>query len=161
MIETAVAWLESTALNDWVLGSQWAWPAAEIIHFAGLCLLLGSLLIIDLGLIGVLRNLGPDTTHRLLRLVALGFGINLATGMLFIVGDPGRYFINISFQIKMLLVVLAGLNALWYGLRLSRNRTATGPFNPTRESMIIGVLSLLLWFGVLICGRMIPYVGTG
>ena len=51
-MEGFVQSIEGTAINEWVLGSQWAWPIMEILHFMGLSLLLGSLLVIDLRLAG-------------------------------------------------------------------------------------------------------------
>lgn len=161
VVEKIVPALESTRLHGLILDSAWAWPTMEILHFVGLILLLGSLLVIDLALMGVLKGLSSDATHHLLKLVLIGFVLNLCTGVLFIIGDPGRYFINIAFQIKALLLIAAALNALWYGRKLAPKLAGTRDFVATRESKIVGALSLLLWFGVLIFGRMIPYLGTG
>ena len=100
--------------------------------------------------------------HKLLPLVFIGFGLNLVTGILFFYGDPMRYSINIGFQIKMFLVMLAGLNALLYWWKVSPllgewdNESA-----PPRIARFVAYASLLVWTGVLLCGRLIPYVGTG
>lgn len=161
MLETIINTLSNTSINGWVMGSPYLWPAFEIAHFFGLSLLMGGLLIIDLGLIGVLKNMSVNTTHKLLRLVLIGFVINLITGILFIIGDPGRYLINIGFQIKMFLMFLAGLNAIWYSLSIARKVDLDADFVATGKSKMIGLASLVLWFGVLACGRLIPYVGTG
>lgn len=161
MIDAIITWLNSTALHSWVIGGTWTWPIMEIFHFIGLCLLMGALLIIDLGLIGVVKNLAPKATHRLLKLVFIGFGLNLITGTLFIFGDPGRYFINIGFQIKMGLMILAAVNAIWYMRRIAPKIETLDTFTPSGETKLVGALSLILWFGVLMCGRLIPYVGTG
>jgi hypothetical protein len=114
MTESLVSWIEGGTLNTWVLGSSWIWPTMETLHFVGLALLLGSLLIIDLRLAGFFRQIDIRATHKLLPWVFIGFGLNLVTGVLFFFGDPGRYAINIGFQIKMILVLIAGLNALWF-----------------------------------------------
>ncbi len=149
-------------LGAWVHVLPWTWPIAETLHFFGLCLLLGALLVIDLRLLGVNRLLPAISVHDLLPVAYVGFGINLATGVLFYVGDPHRYTINIAFQLKMLLVVLAGLNALYYQLKIYQqmanwDETAAIPTNVKA----VGALSLVLWFGVLSYGRLIPYLGTG
>jgi hypothetical protein len=101
-------------------------------------------------------------SHDILPIVYTGLAINTLTGVLFFIGDPHRYFVNISFQIKMLLVVFAGLNALWYQFKLSPRIDAlpAGGALPG-EARVAGALSLGLWFGVLILGRLIPYLGTG
>ena len=149
-------------LGAWVHVLPWTWPIAETLHFFGLCLLLGALLVIDLRLLGVNRLLPAISVHDLLPVAYVGFGINLATGLLFYVGDPHRYTINIAFQLKMLLVVLAGLNALYYQLKI-HPRIANWDESvaiPT-DVKVVGALSLVLWFGVLSYGRLIPYLGTG
>lgn len=149
-------------LGAWVHVLPWTWPIAETLHFFGLCLLLGALLVIDLRLLGVNRLLPAISVHDLLPVAYVGFGINLATGLLFYVGDPHRYTPNIAFQLKMLLVVLAGLNALYYQMKIhpqvaSWNESTEIPTNVKT----VGALSLVLWFGVLSYGRLIPYLGTG
>ncbi len=149
-------------LGAWVHVLPWTWPIAETLHFFGLCLLLGALLVIDLRLLGFNRLLPAISVHDLLPIVYWGFGINLATGLLFYVGDPHRYTPNIAFQLKMLLVVLAGLNALYYEIKIapqlaSLNDSAAIPTNVKT----VGALSLVFWFGVLSYGRLIPYLGTG
>ena len=155
---------------DWIavnLGAivvtlPWTWPILETLHFIGLCMLLGGLLVIDLRLLGYNRLIPTVASHDILPIVYAGLGINTITGILFFFGDPHRYFVNISFQLKMLLYVLAGLNALWYQLKLSPRIDAlpAGGMLPT-EARLVGILSLGLWFGVLILGRLIPYLGTG
>jgi len=161
MIESIVTWLDATVLHSWLISKTWVWPAMEVVHFIGLCLFMGALLIIDLGLIGLIKNLAPKATHQLLKVVFVAFAMNLVTGILFIVGDPGRYFINIGFQIKLTLMFFAALNAFWYMRRVAPKIEVLDSFQPYTETKIVGVLSLLLWFGVLMAGRLIPYVGTG
>ena len=152
----------ATNLAPYVYALPWIWPIMETLHFFGLCLLLGGLIVIDLRLLGVNRIIPAMTVHDLLPYVIFGFGINLVTGVLFFVGDPHRYAPNIAFQLKMVLVVLAGLNALYYQFKIApeiggwSERTKI-PMN----AKLVGASSLVLWFGVLSYGRLIPYLGTG
>ena len=152
----------ATNLGGWVHVLPWTWPIAETIHFFGLCLLLGALLVIDLRLLGVNRLLPAVSVHDLLPIAYIGFGLNLATGILFYVGDPHRYTPNIAFQLKMLLIVLAGLNALYYQMKIHPNMDSLDDSTalPTNVK-VVGATSLVLWFGVLSYGRLIPYIGTG
>jgi len=125
-------------------------------------MLIGALLVIDLRLLGVNRLLPAVSVHDLLPLAYIGFGLNLATGILFYVGDPHRYTPNIAFQLKMLLIVIAGLNALYYQMKIhphmdSLDNSAIIPTNVK----VVGATSLVLWLGVLSYGRLIPYIGTG
>lgn len=162
MIEHLIEWVGSTSLSLWVTQWNWTWVILEILHFFGLCVLLGSLLIIDLRLIGFFRSIPIADTHRILPWTFVGFAINLITGILFYFGDPARYTINIGFQIKMLLIILAGLNALWFYLKIDKPMRTWDQHGDTPGlAKLIGSLSLLIWFSVLLCGRLIPYVGTG
>lgn len=161
MLDSIISWISNTSINGAIQSTSWAWPTMESIHFVGLILLLGALLIIDLALIGVIKGVSPQKSHRLLKVVIFGFTLNLITGLLFIFGDPGRYFINIGFQLKMLFMFLAGLNALWYTLKIQPKVIGVEDFTPTGATKLAGTVSLVLWFLVLIYGRLIPYVGTG
>ena len=161
-METLISTLEGSAINGWVLGSSWVWPLLEILHFIGLSLLLGSLLVIDLRLAGFFRGIDIRATHRLLPWTLFGFSLNLITGALFVIGDPARYFANIGFRVKMLLVLLAGLNALWFYFRIDSAMRSWAPHGDTPAlAKTIAFLSLGLWCGVLLLGRLIPYIGTG
>ena len=162
MTERIVSWIEGGTINSWVIGGPWIWPILEILHFIGLSMLLGSILIVDLRLAGWLRGIRAASVLRLLPLAAAGFLLNLITGTLFFFGDPARYAINIGFQIKMLLVVLAGLNALWFYFRIEPYIAAWEPHGSTpMHARLVGLSSLATWLGVLLLGRLIPYIGTG
>lgn len=162
MTEALVQAIEGSTINTWILATSWLWPLMEIIHFIGLSLLLGAMLIVDLRLAGFLRSMNVMATHRLLPWATSGFALNLVTGVLFFLGDPGRYAINVGFQIKMVLVLIAGLNALWFVLKINPRMASWSPHGDTPGlAKVIAYVSLGAWFGVLLLGRLIPYVGTG
>lgn len=161
-MQSIVQAIEGSAANEWILSSAWLWPAAEVLHFIGLSLLIGSLIVIDLRLFGFLRQLELAVVHKLLKWTLLGFGINVVTGVLFIIGDPARYAANIGFRIKMLLVVVAGLNAIWFFRHIEPLIPAWDPHGDTSATAkAIAIVSLGTWTGVLLLGRLIPYIGTG
>jgi hypothetical protein len=161
-MEGFVQAVEGSAINSFIIGSAWIWPAMEIIHFVGLSLLLGSLLVMDLRLAGFIRQVNIVATHKLLPWVFLGFGMNLATGFLFLMGDPARYTANIGFWWKMFLVLIAGLNALWFWVKINPVMKTWEPHADTPGiAKVIAWVSLCSWFGVLLLGRLIPYIGTG
>lgn len=161
MSMSTLDWIAAN-LGGWVHVLPWTWPIAETIHFFGLCLLLGALIIIDLRMLGFNRTLPMLSVHSLLTIVFIGFGLNVATGLLFFLGDPHRYAPNIAFQLKMILIVLAGINALYYQMKIAPEMAAwTEHTEIPLNAKVTGGLSLFLWFGVLAYGRLIPYVGTG
>jgi hypothetical protein len=148
------AWIPDTALAAWVISSPYIWPILECIHFASLCVLFGSLLIIDLRLIGFYRERCAPMVDMLIRLALLAFAVNLATGVLFFFGNTFKYVGNAAFELKLVLIAAAGLNALFYKLRLSH---VVDTEEVSRSSIGVGWLSLLLWAGVIVCGRMITF----
>ena len=162
MLESLTSLIIDSPLNQWILDTYWLWPVLEIVHFFGLSLLLGGLIIIDLRLMGYFRSLNLETINNLVPLVMCGFSLNLVTGILFFIGDPMRYSVNIGFQIKMGLVILAGLNTLFYSWKMKPALANSSVSSDTPISVkIVGLISLLAWTGVLVLGRLIPYVGTG
>ena len=156
-------WMETTWLNELVIGYAWTWPTLETLHFLGMCMLFGPIIVMDLRLAGFHENVMPaQAVHTLIPLTLVGFATNLITGVMFFFGDPYRYSINISFQLKMVLVLLGGLNALFFWLKVTP--LMDGPqavANPPAYIKLVGLASLALWTGVLCFGRLIPYLGTG
>ena len=154
--------IEGGIVYTWVTSIFWLWPMMETLHFIGLSLLLGGLIVIDTRMAGFFRGVNIAATHKLLPWVFIGFGINLTTGVLFFFGDPMRYAVNWGFQVKMVLVVIAGLNALWFWIRLNKDMHSWEPNADTPgEAKVVAWVSLIAWTGVLLFGRLIPYVGTG
>ena len=116
-----IAWIESTWLHEVMTASLWAFPASEAIHFFGLCLLIGSVAVIDLRLLGFARSLPARVIHQLLPWAWTGFAINLITGILFYFSNPAFYYSNVAFRVKLILLLLAGANALWFHLTVNRD----------------------------------------
>ena len=153
-----IAWIESSWLNELMVTLPWAFPICEALHFVGLCLLMGSLAVIDLRLLGFARGMSIQAIHQFLPWTWIGFAINLTTGILFIFSDPSFYFVNGAFRIKVVLILLAGANALWFQLRVNRDldrwpETADAP--PQVKAM--ATASLALWVAVILFGRFIMY----
>ncbi len=150
--------IETSALGQVMRSSVWLFPMAEILHFIGLSLLIGSLLVVDCRLLGFARNFPVAAVYRFLPLALAGFGINLVTGAMFFFSDPFRYYSNIAFRLKMLCILLAGLNALYFALNVHGNSGLAGGDEPRTAIRTVSALSLLFWIGVIILGRFIPYV---
>ena len=162
MTESLVQAIEGGAINTWVLSTYWLWPLLEIIHFIGLSLLLGSILVVDLRLAGYLKQINLKSTHKLLPWAVIGFVMNLVSGVLFFFGDPARYSINIGFQVKMILVLVAGVNVLVFALKINPAISNWDPHGDTTTlAKSVAWVSLLAWTAVLLLGRLIPYIGTG
>ncbi len=155
-------WMEGTWINALVLNYAWTWPTLESLHFLGLCLLIGAVLIMDLRLIGFQRVIPLDAVHGLMPVAIIGFVINLITGIAFLFGNPYMYAGNYAFWIKMGLVLLAGLNFLLFVFKVEPSLARLAPNDATPLSAkAVGAASLVFWFGVLTYGRLLPYLGIG
>ena len=150
--------IESSALGQLMHNTVWLFPLAEILHFMGLSLLIGSLLVVDCRLLGFARGFPVEAVYRFLPLALTGFSINLVTGIMFFFSDPFRYYPNIAFRIKMLFIILAGLNALYFALTVQHRHTAQKGERTGTDIKMVSALSFLFWIGVIILGRFIPYV---
>ena len=136
----------------------WVWPTCETLHFVGLCLLFGAALVVDLRILGVAKQLPLSAVYQLLPLGLLGFTLNLATGMAFFVATPQQY-IGVLFLLKMTLVVLAAANILYFMLADEPWTVADGDGMPIR-ARLAAASAILIWIGVVFCGRMLPALGN-
>jgi len=152
----------STPIYNYIQSHGWVWPTLESAHFIGLCLLFGSLLIVDLRLIGAFKSIPINAITKYTGFAVLGFLINVITGVLFVFGDPQRYFINVAFQLKMLCIVLAIMNVAYLFLQLKFNEGKSAPssvpFNSRISVKFTAAMSLVFWTSVIVLGRLIPYV---
>ena|SRR5690554_1608896 len=152
-------WAGDIWLGEAMRSIFWLWPFTENLHFLGLSIMFGALLAIDLRVLGVASNFPMRSAMKLIPLALIGFGINLLTGIAFFAGDPYRYAFNFSFQWKMALIFVAGVNALWFwfGEHAKLVKLADGEQADFSAKLIAG-LSLLIWVAVIVLGRLIPYL---
>lgn len=146
-------------VGSFVTDTPWMWPTCETLHFVGLSLLCGVVFLVDLRVLGVMRGVSFASLHRLLPWAALGFGLNVITGMLFFVGIPGQYIHNPSFYWKVGLVMLAGANALYFTFFDEPWSLGPGEDAPL-SAKIAAVSAMVLWIGVMYCGSMLPFLGN-
>jgi hypothetical protein len=153
------AWLEATWLHDLMIDNPTAFTAAEALHFMALSVLVGALLVVDLRGLGLFKAMPWLELHKLVPFAIGAFAVNLATGIAFIASNPTHYFEDLSFQLKMGLILVAGLNALVFEFRVFRPLAAGVAGVESRAvTRITSGLSILVWGLVLIFGRLIPYV---
>jgi hypothetical protein len=146
-------------VGSFVTDTPWMWPTCETLHFVGLSLLLGVVLLVDLRVLGVVRGVSFQSLHRLLPWAAIGFGVNIGTGMLFFVGIPGQYIKNPAFYWKIGLAMLAGLNAVYFTI-LDEPWSLGPKEDAPLTAKIAAASAMLLWLGVLYFGSMLPFIGN-
>lgn len=146
-------------VGSFVTDTPWMWPTCETLHFVGLSLLCGVVFLVDLRVLGVMKGVSFASLHRLLPWAALGFGLNIGTGMLFFVGIPGQYIHNTAFYWKIGLAVLAGANALYFTI-LDEPWSLGPKEDAPLTAKIAAVSAMVLWIGVMYCGSMLPFLGN-
>ncbi len=152
---TIVNWSIDSGLFD-IAYSAWGWPIAEIVHFTGLVLLIGTVGLVDLRMLGLLRGLALPALHRLVPFGVLGFALNVASGTVFVSAAPDQYLYNPAFQIKMALIALAGLNMALFYDTTARKLHSLGPDDPVPlAARIFAGVSLTSWLLVIAAGRVI------
>jgi hypothetical protein len=162
MLQTVSTWLQASWYGQVMRDVPWLFPIFEGLHFVGMALLFGSIALIDLRVLGFAKGLPLGPLHRLLPLAFGGFALNLITGIGFFASDPQSYAIVPAFKFKMLLILLAGLNALvfWIAI-LPKVHDWNADVEASRLAKGISLASLLLWVGVITAGRFIAFAGTG
>ena len=146
-------------VGAFVVGTKWVWPTCETLHFVGLSLLFGIAALVDLRILGMMRRLSFRAVHRLMPWSILGFGLNMITGFFFFVGAPQQYTSNPVFHWKLILMMLAGLNVLYFTIfdeAWAVGADEDAPFT----AKAVAATALILVVGVLYCGRMLPFLGN-
>ena len=153
------ALFNGAAIRSFVTDTKWMWPTCETLHFIGLSLLFGVVVIVNLRMLGVIKNVSFASLHRLLPWGILGFCINLLTGMLFFIGTPEQYTKNLAFHWKMIFMVLAGLNVLYFTVFDQPWAVESGDDAPL-SAKVVAAATIFLWIGVMYFGRMMPFIGN-
>jgi len=149
----------AATVAGWVTGKTWLWPACEVLHFVGLWVLFGVLVLTNLRLVGFMPSAPFAAFHRLLPWAALALGVNTVTGMMFVIAAPGQYLENISFFWKIGLLLLAGANLIYLTVFDAPWSVKAGDHAPLIQRAM-AVSSIALWIGVMYFGRMLPFIGN-
>ncbi len=146
-------------IGDAMVNYKWCWAASETVHFIGLSLLLGVVLLVDLRMLGLIQGISFSALHRLLPWGVLGFGLNVATGILFFVGAPANFYVtNATFFWKLALILVAGANALYFTVFEQPWTLGAGDKAPM-AAKVAAASGIFLWVGVIFCGQMLPFLG--
>lgn len=157
---SALAWIERSALATAMRQELWLYPSVEIVHIWGFVMLVGSIAMLDLRLLGLSsrvpvrelsRHLLPWTLGALLLIVP--------TGLLMFIAHADDFITNRAFVLKLTLIFAAAINAVFFHLGPYRSvdrwnvAVATPP-----SAKLHAALSLMIWMGVIACGRLLAYL---
>ena len=162
-MDTALDWLQKTTLALHIRDSLLLFPLLESAHVIGLALVVGTVVIIDLRLLGLattyrsFSRLGADTLPWTLG----AFALTAVTGSLMFITNAIVYFHNTWFRAKVLLLVLAAVNAIGFELTARRK---IGEWDLSRaaptSARVIATVSLVIWVSIIVAGRMIGFTAT-
>ena len=143
--------------------SQYVMPWVFVLHVISLAMFAGTILMMDLRLLGVGHMQTPfsQVQRRLFPWQMAGMAFAAITGLALVFGNPMNYVTNIIFWVKMLAIALAGLNALAFHFiteytLVDWDSGARPPFG----AKLAGAISIVLWANVIVSGRLIPYALT-
>ena len=156
-----VMWLMATPVSSGLRNLTWLWPICETLHFIGLAMLIGGAGVFDLRLMGLIKQVPIRSVKAFMPYAIAGFAINLLTGIIFFIVMPTNYVGNGAFYAKMLFVIVAGMNAMYFETTQGSKILTMGADETPFTCKVVGALSLFSWFAVMYFGRMLPYLGTG
>lgn len=158
MIDTLLNFSQATGIYQF-MNSAWGWPIIESLHFIGLCLLLATVGVFDLRMLGIGKGIALKDLHKLVPIGVAGYLLNVATGTMFLTTAPDQYLYNPAVQSKLLFMLLAGINMLFFYATTAAAATRATPAQESApaRARVIATVSLASWCAVIICGRLITY----
>jgi hypothetical protein len=148
-------WCENTAIGETIRNSLWLFPVIEAVHLLGLCMLGGSLLVVDLRLLGLgLKGQRISEVSGYARpFLLVSISLLVATGTLLFLSEAVKCYYNTSFWVKITTLPIALLVTFAIRDRFARNEKA----DTSARSRLLGAGSLALWFVVAAAGRWIGF----
>jgi hypothetical protein len=156
--------LEDSGVANSLRSSLYYFPFLESVHVMALAVVFGTILVVDLRVLGVASRQRPFTvmSAELLRITWGAFAVSVLTGALMFTTNARVYAHNTAFQVKMVLLLCAGLNMAAFHLTAGKNvaRWDTMPRAPG-IGRLTAALSIALWVAIIFTGRVIGFTTTG
>src|ERR1700733_16051147 len=153
-------WLDSTRWGAIIRQSNSLFSILDTIHTLGIVLVAGAIMLVDFRLLGLgLRSVPvAQLVARMVPATLAGFALMLASGGLLFSSEAVKMYHSPAFRIKVLLLALAGMNALIFHRTIYRDVAAWDPASvaPFR-ARLAGLLSLVFWIAIIAAGRAIAY----
>jgi hypothetical protein len=147
-------WVHQTHLSIAIRESIWVYPILDVLHCVGILLVAGTIVVIDLRLLGfgMRRTMVSSVVAQVLPWTLWGFAFMFITGSLLAWSEPVRLYHSLFFRWKLLFLASAGLNALLFHL-------CSTSLTPTR-ARFAGAVSIVCWICVIAAGRAVGYEAT-
>jgi len=153
-------WVNDTRMATAIRESDLVFPIIETVHVLAIALLAGTAAVVDLRLLGLVlkREKVSEIAGRVLPRTWAGFALMFVSGALLFMAEASKSYRNPAFRLKMLLLLLAGLNPALFHSTVYKSVTewdeaATPPW----RARLAGAISLTLWSAIIVAGRAIAY----
>ena len=157
---SAIHTVEASGLARFMREALYAYPVTEAIHIASLALLFGSIVIVDLRLLGLGRGIPVIALVRFAVPWSLaGFAMAATTGLLMFTAHAEEFLVQPTFLLKMGLILAGGINAALLHTGPLRALAVASADHPLPGRIrLAAALSILMWLGVIACGRLLAYL---
>ena len=154
-----IEWLASTPWSIALHESLYMYTFIETAHVIGITLFVGTVVMVDLRLLGVAFREVPvsQMNARVLPWTLAGFVLMMATGVALFYAIPMRTWHSLWFRAKLGLMLVAAVNVWIFHARVERDRAAWDATAPPLGARVSAVISMTAWIGVIVMGRMIAY----
>jgi hypothetical protein len=152
--------IQDSSVGTGLRESTYTWPAIEAIHVLSLALSVGTILLVDLRLIGAAMRDEPvtDVIEQTQPWTLAGFILAFVSGAFLFWSEAARLYPSYSFRVKLVCIALLGVNALLFHSTIykSVDKWNRSPATPMRARMA-GWFGLIFWAVVIFCGRWTAY----
>jgi len=129
----------------------------QTVHFFGFALIFGTAFAVSLRVLGFWKSISFSAVHRILPLGVFGVVTNVFSGMLILQADSSRYLNEITFVPKVIFITIGAIAVLYFSVSEPLWNVKAGEDAPMSAKWV-AALVLLSWTGVVIGGRLLPYV---
>jgi len=152
-------WLGSTPLSIAIQSRLWLTPLLQTIHITMIGIVFVSMLMVALRVLGQVRADEPlaDVWHRFAPWFWTALGVMLGTGVILTIGEPVREVSALSFWLKMSLIVIGVISALYFGRTVAAAAGAAASSVYSSRARVVAVATIVLWLVIIFLGRSIAY----
>src|SRR5579872_1522566 len=149
------SWLNQTPWSVWLRESDYPFPVIETVHVIGLAVSVGVVMWLDLRFLNLMMRDQPIqvVVDQLEPWAMAGFAVMFVSGSLLFLSEPMKCYSTWAFRLKVIMLILTGLNVWYFHAKLyARLPEFDKSPNPPWQLKMVGGVSLVFWFGIIIAG---------
>jgi uncharacterized membrane protein len=159
-ITALLEWLQASSWAVFIHKRAWAFTTVEVVHVFAIAMVISTIMIVDLRLLGFASRKRPvaELSRQVLPFTWAAFVLAVIAGSLLFISRATEYFVNPMFWIKMVLIVIVGINMMVFEFITVRGvqEWNLSPA-PPQAARLAGGISIACWVLVLVCGRLIAF----